>query len=70
MTKYEAKYGKNKPDTGKIWLSTGKIIRNMNPNQALTFVWRSGKSNRRPNKARIGAKYGEKRLFNRRKSSF
>ena len=44
MTKYETKYGKNKPDTGKIWLSTGKIIRNTDPNQALTFVWRSGKS--------------------------
>ena len=44
MTKYETKYGKNKPDTGRIWLSTGKIIRNTDPNQALTFVWRSGKS--------------------------
>ena len=44
MTKYEAKYGKNKPEMGKIWLSTGKIIQNTDPNQALTFVWRSGKS--------------------------
>ena len=44
MTKYETIYGKNKPETGKIWLSTGKIIRNTDPKQALTFVWRSGKS--------------------------
>ena len=43
MTKYKTKYGKNKPETGKIWLSTGKIIQNTDPNQALTFVWRSGK---------------------------
>ena len=70
MTKYKTKYGKNKPETGKIWLSTGKIIQNTDPNQALTFVWRSGKSSRRPNKARISAKYGEKRLFNRRKVVF